>query len=59
MRQEEEEKLEDIFKRSNKLIRSPVKTEKEDSGKEMEEEKEGKKEKDEVEREKRKRSQIG
>lgn len=51
LRQEEEEKLEDIFKRSNKLIRSPVKTEKEDNGKEMEEEKEGKKEKDEVKRE--------
>lgn len=51
LRQEEEEKLEDIFKRSNKLIRSPVKTEKEGSGKEMEEERERKKEKDEVERE--------
>lgn len=29
LRQEEEEKLEDIFKRSNKLIRSLVETEKE------------------------------
>lgn len=33
LRQEEEEKLIDIFKRSNKLIRSPMETEKEDNGK--------------------------
>lgn len=33
LRQEEEEKLEDIFKRSNKLIRSLVETEKEGNGK--------------------------
>lgn len=49
MRQEEEEKLEDIFKRSNKLIRSPVETEKEGNGKKMEKDNERKE--DDVERE--------